>query len=181
MIVEDTARLDRLVSRLLELARVEDDRGAALPVDLAELARACAGHRWPMEIEVAVTGATVVPGRAPALASAIENLVANAMQHAEPDTRVHLVVEGREDGVRVIVANHGAALSPAARAGSGIGSIRPDTPTVAAASASRSCAPSRSPTAAASASTAPRVSPRSGSRRGSHADPDRAAMIWRWG
>ena len=34
MIVDDTARLDRLVSRLLELARVEDDRGAALPVDL---------------------------------------------------------------------------------------------------------------------------------------------------
>ncbi len=116
MIVEDTARLDRLVSRLLELARVEDDRGAALPVDLGELARACASHHWPVAIEVAITGATVVPGRAPALASAIENLVANATQHAEPDTRVHLVVEGRVDGVRVIVANHGAPLSPAARA-----------------------------------------------------------------
>jgi len=115
MIVDDTARLDRLVSRLLELARVEDDRGAALPVDVAELARTCANHRWSVPIEVACTGATVLPGRAPALASAIENLVANAVQHADPDTRIHLVVEGRADGVRVIVANHGPALSAAAR------------------------------------------------------------------
>ena len=115
MIVDDTARLDRLVSRLLELARVEDDRGAALPVDLAELARSCAAHRWPVPIQIACTGATIVHGRAPALASAIENLVANATQHAEADTSVHVVVEGRADAVRVIVANHGPALSAAAR------------------------------------------------------------------
>ena len=116
MIVDDTARLDRLVSRLLELARVEDDRGAALPVDLAELARACGTKRWAARVEVACTGPSVVPGRAPALASAIENLVANAVQHAERDTTIHVVVEGRADCVRVIVANHGPALSPAARA-----------------------------------------------------------------
>ncbi|MEO7731570.1 MAG: histidine kinase dimerization/phospho-acceptor domain-containing protein, partial [Kofleriaceae bacterium] len=115
MIVDDTARLDRLVSRLLELARVEDDRGAALPVDLAGLARACSAKRWGSPVELAVTGTTVVPGRAPALASAIENLVANAAQHAETGTTVHVVVEGRADSVRVIVANHGPALSPAAR------------------------------------------------------------------
>ena len=116
MIVDDTARLARLVSRLLELARVEDDRGAALPVDLAELARACADRRWAVPVEIACIGATIVPGRAPALASAIENLIANAVQHAETDSTVHLVVEGRGEVVRVIVANHGPAISPAARA-----------------------------------------------------------------
>src|SRR6185295_1081676 len=42
MILADAARLDRLVSRLMELARVEDDRGTVLPVDLAALAGACA-------------------------------------------------------------------------------------------------------------------------------------------
>lgn len=115
MIVEDTARLDRLVSRLLELARVDDDRGAALPVDLAEIARACCQQRWAVPVELACTGSAVVPGRAPALASAIENLVANAVQHAEAGTTVHVVVEGRAEGVRVIVANHGPALTPAAR------------------------------------------------------------------
>lgn len=116
MIVDDTARLDRLVSRLLELARVEDDRGAALPVDVGDLARACAARTWPVPVAVAVTGSVIVNGRAPALASAIENLVANATQFAEPDTTVHVVVEGVTDGVRVIVANHGPALSAAARA-----------------------------------------------------------------
>ncbi len=115
MIVEDTARLDRLVSRLLELARVEDDRGSPLPVDLAELARACAGKHWTVPVAVACTGATTVAGRTSALASAIENLVANAVQHAEAGSTVHVVVEGRRDAVRVIVANHGPALSPAAR------------------------------------------------------------------
>ncbi|MCW5806790.1 MAG: HAMP domain-containing protein, partial [Deltaproteobacteria bacterium] len=39
MILDDAARLDRHVSRLLELARVEDDRTVALPVDVAALAR----------------------------------------------------------------------------------------------------------------------------------------------
>jgi two-component system sensor histidine kinase ChvG len=116
MIVDDTARLDRLVSRLLELARVEDDRGAALPVDVAELARACAARTWPVPVAVACTGETVVSGRGPALASAIENLIANATQFAEAGTTVHVVVEGAAGGVRVIVANHGPALSAAARA-----------------------------------------------------------------
>ena len=55
-------------------------------------------------------------GREPALAAALENLIANATQHAEPATPVHVVVERRRDRVRVIVANHGPALSPAARA-----------------------------------------------------------------
>lgn len=115
MIVDDTARLDRLVSRLLELARVEDDRGAALPVDLGALARACAARPWAVPVAVACSGDVVIAGRAASLASAIENLVANAVQHAEPDTTVHVVVEARGGLVRVIVANHGPALSPAAR------------------------------------------------------------------
>jgi two-component system sensor histidine kinase ChvG len=114
MIIDDTARLDRLVSRLLELARVEDDRGAALPVDVGELARACAERTWPVPVEVTCTGEVVVPGRSAALASAIESLVTNATQHADAGTTVHVVVEGQGHNVRVIVANHGPALSPVA-------------------------------------------------------------------
>jgi len=116
MIVDDTARLDRLVSRLLELARVEDDRGAALPVDLGDLARTCAARPWPVPVLVSCDGDPVIAGRSIAIASAIENLIANATQHAEPGTNVHVVIERRATGtVRVIVANHGVALSPAAR------------------------------------------------------------------
>jgi two-component system sensor histidine kinase ChvG len=120
MILDDAARLDRLVSRLLELARVEDDRGVELPIDLAALARACAARTWPVPVEVDVdvdmTDDPFVPGRDAQLAAAIENLVANATQFADPGTAVCIAVERRPAGVRVTVTNRGPALSPAARA-----------------------------------------------------------------
>ena len=115
MIIEDTARLDRVVSRLLELARVDDDRGVVLPIDLAELARGCAGRPWPVPIEVRCDGDPVIAGRASQLAAAIENLVANATQHAEPGTPVGIVIEQRPETTRVTVANRGPALSRVAQ------------------------------------------------------------------
>ena len=116
MILDDAARLDRLVSRLLELARVEDDRNSELPVDLAALAAACAGRAWPVPVEVHTTGDPVSAGRQAQLASAIENLVANATQFADPGTAVRIAIERRATTVRVTVENHGPALSPAAQA-----------------------------------------------------------------
>jgi two-component system sensor histidine kinase ChvG len=116
MILDDAARLDRLVSRLLELARVEDDRGIELPVDLEALARACAGRSWPVPIETHTAGSPLVPGRGAQLASAIENLVANATQFADPGTVVRIAIERRASSVRVTVTNHGPALSLTARA-----------------------------------------------------------------
>ncbi|HVK82482.1 MAG TPA: ATP-binding protein [Kofleriaceae bacterium] len=115
MIVEDTARLDRLVSRLLELARVDDDRAAALPVDVARLARACAARTWATPVVVAGAAEAFVLGREPALASAIENLVANAVQFADAGTTVHVTVARDHHATRVTVANRGPALSSAAR------------------------------------------------------------------
>ncbi|HET7501395.1 MAG TPA: ATP-binding protein [Kofleriaceae bacterium] len=116
MVLDDAARLDRLVSRLLELARVEDDRGGELAVDLEALARACAARAWPVPVEVDVTGDPVVIGRAAPLASAIDNLVANATQFADPGTAVRIAIERRGALARITVENHGPALSPAARA-----------------------------------------------------------------
>jgi two-component system sensor histidine kinase ChvG len=109
MIIADAARLDRIVSRLFELARVEDDRSAALPVDLGVLARACAERTWPVPVEV--TGDGLVYGRSAQLAAAIENLVANATQFAEPGT----IVRVRVEDTRVTVENRGPALSEAAQ------------------------------------------------------------------
>jgi len=116
MILDDAARLDRLVSRLLELARVEDDHSIELPVDLTALAAACAGRSWPAPVEVHTTGDPIVAGRKAQLASAIENLVANATQFADPGTAVRIALERRATTVRVTVENHGPALSPAAQA-----------------------------------------------------------------
>ena len=116
MIVDDTARLDRLVSRLLELARVDDDRTTQLPVDLAELARQSQAARpWPVPVEIYSDEGCVIAGRSGALASAIDNLVANATQHADPDTRVTIAITRERDRIRVAVSNHGPALSTAAR------------------------------------------------------------------
>ncbi len=115
MIEADAARLDRIVTRLLEVARVEDDRGVVLPVDVAALARACADRPWPVPVDVAVHGDAVIAGRSAQLASAIDNLVANATQHAEPGSRVQVELAARPGALRLTVANRGPALSEAAR------------------------------------------------------------------
>ncbi len=115
MIEADAARLDRIVTRLLEVARVEDDRGVVLPVDLAALARACADRPHPVPVDVEVRGDAVIAGRAAQLASAIENLVANAAQHAEPGSRVRVELAARGHALRLTVSNRGPALSEAAR------------------------------------------------------------------
>jgi two-component system, OmpR family, sensor histidine kinase ChvG len=116
MISDDAGRLDRVVSRLLELARVEDDRGVELPVDLQALAAGCAARPWAVPVELHVAGDPVVRGRHVQLAAAIENLVANASQFAEPDTSVGIAIERRGRAVRVTVTNHGPAVPPADRA-----------------------------------------------------------------
>ena len=116
MITDDAGRLDRLVSRLLELARVEDDRELELPVDLVALARACVDRPWPVPVALEVTGAAIARGRHAQLTAALENLVTNATQFAAPGTSVQIALERRASAVRLTVANHGPALSPAARA-----------------------------------------------------------------
>jgi two-component system sensor histidine kinase ChvG len=115
MIIADAARLDRIVSRLFELARVEDDRSVALPVDVADLARACAARPWPVPVTVMIDGTPIASGRTAQLAAAIENLVANATQFADGGTRVRVIIEERKDTIRVTVMNHGPTLSPAAQ------------------------------------------------------------------
>ena len=118
IILADAARLDRLVTRLLELARLEADPAAPEPVDpAAALAAAAARYRGAARLVVtaARTGTLVVrPG---ALAAALDNLLANAGDHARPGTAVTVTLApaGRR-AVRIAVHNHGAAISPAVQA-----------------------------------------------------------------
>jgi two-component system, OmpR family, sensor histidine kinase ChvG len=108
IILDDAARLDRLITRLLELSRAESDDSEVDDVDLAELARTQAA-RHPDRVRVLAPAAAPVRGRRRGLEAAIDNLVANALHHADPDTAVTVVVEAR----RVSVHNHGAPLAPA--------------------------------------------------------------------
>ena len=114
MIVDDAARIDRLVNRLLELARVDDDRTPAAPVDVAALACNAAARAWPVRVDVRADAAFTL-GRAAAITSAIDNLLANAVQHADPGTAVAVTVT-RGARIRIAVANHGPALSEVAQA-----------------------------------------------------------------
>src|SRR5262249_30631982 len=57
-----------------------------------------------------------IRGRKAQLASAIDNLVANATQFADPGTTVRIAVERRARAARITVSNRGPALSAAARA-----------------------------------------------------------------
>lgn len=114
MILDDAARLDRLVTRLLELSRAESDDSAVEPVDLAALA-AVVADRHGARVEGG-SSRTEISARLRSLDAALDNLVANAVQHAAPGTEVTVTV-GVEDGrARVAVHNHGAPLSPAVAA-----------------------------------------------------------------
>jgi two-component system sensor histidine kinase ChvG len=112
MILDDVARLDRAVSRLLELARVEDDRGTAVPVELGGLARAIATRPWPAPVEVACDGDVIASVRGAAITAAIDNLVTNACQHADPGTAVTISIRA----TRITVANFGPPISRTAQA-----------------------------------------------------------------
>lgn len=111
MILDDAQRLDRIVSRLFELARVEDDQSILLPVDLGAVARTVAARPWAVPVEVEVAGDAIVQARKAQLTAALENLVANATEFAADGTPVTIRIAGR----RITVANRGPALSAAAQ------------------------------------------------------------------
>jgi two-component system sensor histidine kinase ChvG len=110
---DDAVRLDRLLTRLLELARHEEG-GAMATVDLVALVQGAARGRAgaaPVALELP---ATPLPARVrPAhLASAVVNLVDNAQRHAAPGTAVTVRLERAARRARVTVHNHGAPIRP---------------------------------------------------------------------
>lgn len=116
MILADAARLDRLVSRLMEHARLDDDRGAVAPLDARALARTACARAWAVPVALDDDDApATIAGRAPALAAALDNLIANATQHADPGSTVRVRVTAADQRVRIAVANRGPALSDVAR------------------------------------------------------------------
>ncbi|HVJ22054.1 MAG TPA: ATP-binding protein [Polyangiaceae bacterium] len=120
-ILADAHRLDRLVSRLLELSRAEADDAPAELFDYEALVQEVADRavaRSP-EVEVDVlyrASRTQLLGRRALLDSALQNLVENAQQHAAQGTHVEVYVASTDDGsIRTSVKNHGPAISEANR------------------------------------------------------------------
>jgi len=107
---EATARIERLLSELLSLARIEA-RGAEAfePVDLGSLARRSvealgeAGAR----IDVKVEGELRVRGDAGWLGRAVSNLIDNALVHSPPASRVAVRAQRQGERVSLFVDNEG--------------------------------------------------------------------------
>jgi two-component system sensor histidine kinase ChvG len=109
----DVARLDRLVTRLLLLGRIEASQKPMEPVDLGELAR-CVAERCSQPdrpVKVEARHDLVVTGRADDLETALANLVENAVRHSPAGAAVHVTVERRGAGAVVRVVDRGPGIS----------------------------------------------------------------------
>ncbi|MEW5851577.1 MAG: ATP-binding protein [Myxococcota bacterium] len=113
-ILGDVHRLDRLVTRLLELSRVEAAPELDEVLDYRSLVEAEVARRNHPSLRLEyVSRCTRLRGHRGHLASALGNLVDNAVQHATPGTPITVRVDDVEEGLRTSVHNHGPAISPA--------------------------------------------------------------------
>lgn len=112
----DVARLDRLVSRLLELSRIEASREAMTPVDLpALLARVierASGPEQPVAQRIAAPLPTL-RAREMDLETALLNLLDNAVRFSPPGVPVEVDLRGSATLVRLAVRDHGPGISAA--------------------------------------------------------------------
>ncbi|MFO0588697.1 MAG: ATP-binding protein [Polyangiaceae bacterium] len=112
----DVARLDRLVSRLLELSRIEASSHPLMPVDLpALLARVtdrASGPDQPIELRYrAMT--REVRARESDLETALLNLLDNAVRFSPPGAPVLVEVDEDTESLRIAVRDSGPGISPA--------------------------------------------------------------------
>jgi signal transduction histidine kinase len=113
-VLEESARMQRLVEQLLLLTRA--DGGVATPtrhdVDLDDLALAEARRvaRSGLVVETSGVGAARVRGEATALAQVVRNLVDNAARHAT--STVAITVHESGEAVELIVEDDGSGIPP---------------------------------------------------------------------
>lgn len=111
-ILGDADRLDRLVTRLLDLSRIEASPDVFEPVDWAELCGRAAERHERVALRYRA-GRRTVRGNALHLESALGNLIDNALRYGPPDTPVELEVDDAPGGIVTRVRDHGPGISPA--------------------------------------------------------------------
>jgi two-component system sensor histidine kinase ChvG len=113
----DAERLDRLVSRLLELSRIDASREPLVRVDVDEVVRRVVERTDSGEQPVRVSGTTglAVLGRALDLERALLNLVENALRFSPPDVPVRIELAREGGRVRIAVADEGPGVPEANR------------------------------------------------------------------
>src|SRR5262249_27425682 len=121
IIADETARLERLIGDLLDLARLEGGGGSLQiePVPVAELfARVVARHERAYENKgVTLTtsiepGAETVDGDRDRLEQALQNRAANALRFAPDGGGVALSGGRAGDGVVIRIRDEGAGIAP---------------------------------------------------------------------
>ncbi len=120
-IASETDRLTRLVTNLLDMARIESGalRPARQPTDLGEIVDEVLWHPWP----------DLAPGRLTAaldpdlplldvdpvlVGQILVNLIDNALRHAPPDRPIEIAARARPPWVELRVIDHGPGI-PAAQ------------------------------------------------------------------
>ncbi|MFJ6327782.1 MULTISPECIES: sensor histidine kinase [unclassified Rhizobium] len=137
-LIHDTARLGSIVTTLLQLARLSGQSLALVEIDLAALAKVVASDHVPtalkhdIEIELRAPGRPVlILGSEAAIRVALENLILNAVRHADGTKLIVVEVlpsaEARviDYGAGIPTDERGAVLQPFVRgkrsAGEGTG------------------------------------------------------------
>ena len=121
VILEETARVERLVSNLLDVARRAPngvDRAARTPLEplFADLVLLLNGRAAKAEVAIrAMGGALSAAAPREALAQALLNLLLNAIAHAPQGSAVTLTASEADDGVTIAVGDAGPGVDPADR------------------------------------------------------------------
>jgi signal transduction histidine kinase len=122
---DETARLERLVGELLELARLEGGGGSLTraPIPVADLfarvrarherAAAAAGVAIEADVEA---GAGIVDGDRARLEQALQNLAANALRYAPRGSAVRLTARNDGSTIALLVSDEGPGI-PAEQVG----------------------------------------------------------------
>ncbi|MFT3773423.1 MAG: ATP-binding protein [Minicystis sp.] len=112
----DVARLDRLVSRLLELSRIEASSQAMTPVNLPALLERTTDRvsapDQPVELRYRAP-VREIRAREMDLETAILNLLDNAVRFSPPGVPVVVEVDGGAGVVQIAVIDRGPGISPA--------------------------------------------------------------------
>jgi two-component system sensor histidine kinase ChvG len=113
----DAARLDRLVSRLLELSRIETSEEQPQVVDLRALCRRAIERAETPDSAIVFSyesGIHLVPARESALETALLNLLDNALRFSPPGVPVELSVRGEKGSpwVEISVTDGGPGVPP---------------------------------------------------------------------
>lgn len=113
-VLDDTRRLDRLVSRLLELSRIEATLQEREPTDLVQIIKDVVEGVEGRTVELDLPDSAAFQGHRAHLVSALRALVENALRHS-PETEPIRIALAQEGGRAIVlsVEDSGAGISEA--------------------------------------------------------------------